>query len=504
MGILPQTVPNAPRSRRRWRLRLVSIGLGLLPLIAAELLLRVAGKGKASEALDPFVSVDASSPFFVLNETGDRYAIAPSRLRFFQPASFARIKGANTFRIFCLGGSTVQGRPFAPETAFSTWLELALGAADPTVDWDVINCGGASYATYRLAVILHEVLDADPDLIVLCTGHNEFLEQRTYGHLALGSGVAGTLHRAASHVRLYVAVREATGRWGQDRRIAADDRADLPGEVNTLLDLGRGLDVYVRDDAWRDDVVAHVHYSVRQMLKLARSRGVPVLALLPPRNVSRCPPFKSEHTPGLSSVDLARFEELVRSASDTPWTDAPRRCAFLEEAARLNPRHAGVHYHLGVAYQKAGLVAEGRDQFERALNEDICPLRAPAAIYAALRRAAEETGTPLIDTRRLLASADPDDLWGDSLLLDHVHPNMRGHQIIADSIVDWMASEQYVTRASEWEQAKSQSWNTHLASLDAVYFRRGEERAERLRFWTQGRALGTASPGVAGGIPASH
>ena len=54
----------------------------------------------------------------------------------------------------------------------------------------MINCGGVSYASYRLGPILDEVLGYEPDLIMLYTGHNEFLEARTYPRLIEPAGPA--------------------------------------------------------------------------------------------------------------------------------------------------------------------------------------------------------------------------------------------------------------------------------------------------------------------------
>ena len=59
----------------------------------------------------------------------DTYEIPATRQKFFQPESFAAQKADDEFRIFVFGGSTVQGRPYAIETSFTTWLELALAAA---------------------------------------------------------------------------------------------------------------------------------------------------------------------------------------------------------------------------------------------------------------------------------------------------------------------------------------------------------------------------------------
>jgi hypothetical protein len=55
-------------------------------------------------------------------------------------------------------------------------LELELQATQPDRTWEVINCGGVSYGSWRLVAVLKEVLQYAPDLIILATGENEFLE----------------------------------------------------------------------------------------------------------------------------------------------------------------------------------------------------------------------------------------------------------------------------------------------------------------------------------------
>ena len=152
-----------------------------MPLLLAEVLCILCDWGRPEELGDPFVGFRGSRPLFVRRDDQDRYVLDPDRETFFRPESFAAHKGAREFRIFCLGGSTVQGRPYAIETSFTTWLELSLQAAAPDRQWEVVNCGGVSYASYRLAPILSEILNYQPDLIIVYTGHNEFLEERTYG-----------------------------------------------------------------------------------------------------------------------------------------------------------------------------------------------------------------------------------------------------------------------------------------------------------------------------------
>ncbi len=58
-----------------------------------------------------------------------------------------------------------------------------LPAADRNKNWEVINAGGISYASYRVAHLMEELVNYQPDLFIIYTGHNEFLEERTYSQI---------------------------------------------------------------------------------------------------------------------------------------------------------------------------------------------------------------------------------------------------------------------------------------------------------------------------------
>ena len=67
------------------------------------------------------------------------------RLKLFESTRFSFAKGSDTKRIFCLGGSTTQGEPYKPPTAFPAWLQRNLELIAPSQRWEAINCGGLSY-----------------------------------------------------------------------------------------------------------------------------------------------------------------------------------------------------------------------------------------------------------------------------------------------------------------------------------------------------------------------
>ncbi len=336
MSSLPEKPPRSRARRRKLAFRLLAVLIGLSPFLITEGLCRIFDWGRPELQDDPFVGFSGVRPLFVPNSAGDRFEIAPARRRFFCPDSFSAKKPPGEFRIFCLGGSTVQGRPYAKETSFTTFLQLALQAADASRKWRVVNCGGVSYASYRLVPILQEVLRHDADLVIVCTGHNEFLEDRSYAHLK-NPGVVARAGQVASHLRTYNLLRSGYLRLRGDSAegTSADrpspDRPVLPEEVEALLDYRGGLENYVRDDAWRQGVVEHYRYNLNRMVEICRQAKVPLLLACPVSNLRDCPPFKSEHRAGLTAAQLQQWQthwDAARRLYQTNLPEALRSCGW--------------------------------------------------------------------------------------------------------------------------------------------------------------------------------
>src|SRR6056297_3702046 len=98
-----------------------AIALSLSPLIGLEVAIRSftspASLSRPAVDSDPLVNLEQTPPLFELDPHSGRWQIPESRRNFFRPASFAATKPAGTKRIFVLGASTVQGRPYETETA---------------------------------------------------------------------------------------------------------------------------------------------------------------------------------------------------------------------------------------------------------------------------------------------------------------------------------------------------------------------------------------------------
>lgn len=478
---------------RRWLFRIAAILLSLTPLLGVEIGLRLLGLGRATDFDDPAVGFSSIQPLFVLNDEGDRYEIPRSRRLCFEPQDFPAIKPPSEFRIFCLGGSTAQGRPYSIPTAFPTWLELALGAADPSRSWRVVNCGGISYASYRLLPILKEVLAYQPDLILLYIGDNEFLEDRAFAEhksrplwLRRAEGTAGRF-------RLYNLIRGQVHRATEPEAV----RPILPAEVDALLDYKGGLEAYHRNDAQRAAVIADYAANLHRMIALCRERKVPVILACPACNLET-PPFKSEHKPGLSAARRQRFDALWEEARSHYDRSLPKAVEILNRAAAIDDEHAGLMSVLGRSLQSLGRHNEARAALIQACDWDVCPLRILSPMRQEVRRIAEATGTPFVDAFALFAGKSPGGIPGYAWLVDHVHPTIPGNQLLASAFFETMRREGWVHPTTGWQARRDVVYAARLAALDTFYYLKADQRLHNLEAWARGRAERDRSQGPIG------
>lgn len=479
----------AGRRRRRIVFPLLAVLVGFSPLLVCEAVLRIAGIGVSRESEDPYIGFTAIRPLFALNEANGRYEMAKSRQDYFRPDSFSANKPANEFRIFCLGGSTVQGRPFAIETSFTTWLELSLRAAEPARKWEVVNCGGVSYASYRLIPIIQECLQYEPDLFILYTGQNEFLEARTYEHVKQAPALLATMHAWLGNVRTYNAARSAWMNLAGDSARHDQQRSQLPEEVDARLDYQHGLDEYHRDDSWRNAVVEHYRFNLDRMLRLAAGSGVPVVLVNPCSNLRSCAPFKSQQRAGLDEVDRQRFRDLIEQSEAVGSNNVALAVEMLAQAREIDDRHALLHFRLGQYYDHSFRFADAKTAFLHAKDEDVCPLRMLESMHEVVFQVAQRHDVALVDVRAFFESESPGGIPGENLFLDHVHPTIDGHKKIANLIFAQLVSDNVVTPQSDWELRKKQLYSENLdrlIELNPVYYERGRQRLEGLRRWTKG------------------
>jgi tetratricopeptide (TPR) repeat protein len=480
----PNAISGSGGGSRRWRavtFRIAAVLLAVLPFILAEAGLRLFGWGRPEESADALSGFNQRLPLFA--RQGQVYRTPHAREPFFYPQEFPVTKPGNGFRAFCFGGSTVYGHPYEGETAFPKWLELELAAGDPARPCQVINCGGVSYASYRLAPLVKEVLHYQPDLVILATGHNEFLEDRTYQAIKSRSPAWASIQDAAYSLRL---VNLARGWLGK----RPERKTQLSPEVEPKLDQASGYASYHRDDAWHQRVIAQFDESVRAMVADCRAAGVPVILVKLGANLRDCSPFKSEHRPGLSADQERAWQEAFEAAGAAEPTDLAHALELYRKAETIDGEYALLAYRIARTLDRLGRKPEALGYYLRAKEQDVCPLRIITPFQEILTRIAAETAAPLVDAAALLAAQAPDSIPGFDCYLDHVHPNIGGHQKIAQALAEQVRRCGLSPKGSTWPEAKRrQAYADHLKQLGPRYFSDGRRRVVWLDHWARRQRL---------------
>lgn len=452
-----------------------------------ELLLSLLGVTPILYEEDPYVGFSSYIPLFVkeTDPDGETYLkTAPNKLDWFNVQSFPRAKTSRAYRIFCLGGSTTYGRPYEDRTSFCGWLRELLEAADTSRKWEVINAGGISYASYRVALLMEELIRYEPDLFIIYTGHNEFLEQRTYRDVIDQPAAATGLGALLSRTRIFAAGRRLVHSFeaAPTRNVG---RAELADEVDAMLDRSIGPRDYTRNDTLRAQIVSHFQFNVTRMIDIARSAGAKVLLVNPAANLRDCSPFKSEHAPTTSAAALERWQGLVTAAEEaTRRGQSAAALSSLDRALAIDSRYADVHYRRGRLLADLGRAQEARAAFVRALEEDVCALRALPRLQEIIAETAVRREVPMIDFAVHLDERSSSRMPGDDLFLDHVHPTIDGHLLLARLLFDALVTRQIVTPEPGWEATAIDQLRTQItAQIDPAAHGRALGNLARVFNW---------------------
>jgi tetratricopeptide (TPR) repeat protein len=455
------TIVNQPIARAKppvWKQLLFTLITVVALFAAVEIVLVVVGVRPVLYDEDPYVGFSSYIPLFV-EQTGPDgktiMATAKNKLTFFNRQQFAANKPSGTYRIFCAGGSTTFGRPYDDVTSFCVWLRAMLPKADPSRKWELINVGGVSYASYRVAVLMEELVRYEPDLFIIYSGHNEFLERRTYGRIVnMPSAVRG-LGAIMSRTRTYTVVKRAVDALGGPSSGTADERAYLPGEVETILENSLGPEEYHRDAELQRQVLNHYRYNLVRMVDIARSVGAKVVLVTPASNLRHCSPFKSEHRDELSDAKRKHWQSLFDHASETyaagQWDEALKA---VDEAITIDDRYAHAHYLRACVLWELERYDQGRTAFARAMDEDVCPLRALRPMLDIIIEVANERDVPVVDFAALVELESEHATPGENLFLDHVHPTIEGNRRLALALLEAMNKQGIVHFTSGWGDAR--------------------------------------------------
>ncbi len=430
----PVVRPAQPHLTRGKKVTFSVVAL-LLSFTLLEVMLALLGVRPERTDSDPYAGFSLNYPLFVEETSPGGEAVmvtAKRRLDFFNPQRFPKLKASGTFRLFSLGGSTTYGHPYSDPTSFNGWLRELLRATAPGRNWEAINAGGISYGSARVTGLMHELVRYQPDLFVVYCGQNEFLERHLEAKIPVHNAFARFWHDLAARSRSATLIKHLAARRSTGGGASAPADSAVTREPVTLLDNTLGPAAYTREDAVRMRTFQQYRANLKRMIEIARSAGAHIIFVLPASNLRDVSPFKSRISEAVTEINQARWLQLYRQARDDYANPvATNALALLSEAASIDDRSANLHFLKGRILEKLGRFPEAKMSYERALEEDLCALRAPAAILRALREVTAEAKVPAVDFVALQEAHSEHGIPGAAVFLDHVHPTIEANRLLA-------------------------------------------------------------------------
>ena len=256
--------------------------------------------------------------------------------------------------------------------------------------------------------------------------------------------------------------------------------------MEARLDDQSGYASYHRDDAWRQDVIAQYADSVREMVDLCRKASVPLILVNLGDNLRDCPPFKSEHSAGLSAELLQLWQELYDQGAAFDTVSPSEALAAYKQAETIDDQYALLAFRMARCLDRIGDMKKAAAYYRKARQLDICPLRMVDELHEHLRRIAAETKTPLIDAEALAVANSPDGIPGNNCFMDHVHPDIGSHQQIGRLLADEVEAMGLIGTNGSWSDAqRRRAYRNQFRRLGPVYLANGRRRVGWLENWAR-------------------
>ncbi len=276
-------------SRRRvGRVLLVVIAL----LAGVELLLRATGKGDPQErfalhsGLDDFARYLAPDELVPGGWRTQIYGDAGHELRI--PPRDGRV------RVLLLGGANMSAMP-------EERLAAALDAARPGRAHEVLNLGRPGYGSERVLILLRQALETlEPDVVVVYSGHNEFVEAGFAAELAREWTRPWFRQLATKAQRLRTVNLLVELLRPSARPPAPPSQPEPRGRREDLLDL-QYAQTLIFYDVYRSNL--------RAICDASQRHGTPLVLCTVVGN-HLAPPVVARHRTGLAPGDAQEFDRL--------------------------------------------------------------------------------------------------------------------------------------------------------------------------------------------------
>jgi len=316
------------------------------------------------------------------------------------PDGFDIEKKSNAYRIFVLGESSAAGWPYVPNASFSRHLKRKLELFYPENAIEVINLGVSAINSYTIRDFAKGVLDQQPDLVLIYTGHNEY-----YGVLGVGSSFSVGYSRALTNAYLQLRDFRTTqlvqniisGIYG----IFSTSESLKGGDANETLmgkTIGESL-IPLNSDLFNYGI-EQFEGNMNDVLEIFKENKIPVILGNLTSNLKDQKPFVS-------------VKDDNNQQADQIFAEANKE-------------------------YETGNIEKAKELYLKAKELDALRFRAPKKINDVIYKLGKKFNLPVVNVDSAFCSHSKDGIVGTNLMVDHLHPNINGYRLMGNSYFDVM------------------------------------------------------------------
>ncbi|MAQ87134.1 MAG: hypothetical protein CMG23_02865, partial [Candidatus Marinimicrobia bacterium] len=307
------------------------------------------------------------------------------------PQKFSAIKSKNTFRIFCLGGSTTAGFPYEMNVPFPQQLKFILEDNFPEKKIEIINLGLSAINSFTILDWIPQIINHEPDLIIIYMGHNEY-----YGAYGVGSKISFTNNGFL--VRLALKLKNLNS-FLMLEKILSFSIAKIENKSNgTLMEQISNKKEIPIDSKLRQKVYNNFDKNLEIILNYITNNNIPVIISTLTSNLLDQVPFGKNGTDDSESMESIEFY------------------------------NEGIDFFANQNYDSSKIC------LNKARDLDEIPFRADKKINQIIKKKSNDFKIERLDMVEIFEENSKGGIPGDNLFSDHLHPNPEGYALMAYSL----------------------------------------------------------------------
>ena len=417
------------KTKRIWLFRSIAFAIPIVFFVLLELTLRLSGFGKAL----PLFIVNHAAPDYLLPNPDivQRYFASPEQApKVSMEANFlVKTKPQNSVRIVVQGGSTAAGFPYGLGASIAGMLDQRLKDTLPGKHVEVINTAMSAVNSYTLLDFADEIIAQRPDAVLIYAGHNEYLGILGVGssYNPYGSATSNLLFLKFKSLRTFQLMQQLVSALQSAPSQAPEDASN----TRTLMaKVAKHKDIALHSQRYHDGI-AQFERNMGLLLAKYQEAGIAVFIATIGSNWSGQAPFVSDVA---SQSQLQQLQQLRTAAQQKRLTQA--QLQKFSDNALAESGSADLHFELGHVFLATDDANRAKTHFRMAKDLDKLRFRAPEEINQQIRKLAQDYDATLVEAEAALVARSPNGIIGNSLMLEHLHPNLQGYFVISNAFYD--------------------------------------------------------------------